>query len=89
MLTYVHTMAVSTIRSKSNPILEYLPYVIGAIGILLVVYFSIQVFKNLDNLKGKAAVEVDSLASPLDVYLNDQKVGQTPFTSNEIMPGDN
>ena len=83
-------MTISTIRAKkSNNLSTILMYVIGIIGVALVVFFGGEVIKNLDNLKGKAALTADTLNATADVYINGVMVGTTPFESEEIEPGYN
>lgn len=82
-------MSVSTIRGKSNSFVSYLPYIIGVIGMGLVIYFGIIVVKNLDKFKGKAVLEARLTYNEADVLINDQKVGKTPLEGIEVSPGDN
>ena len=82
-------MPISTIRAKSNPFLDYLPYIIGLIGMGLVIFFGILAVKNLGNLKGKSLLEADSLYSTADVLVNNTKIGQTPLSQTEVAPGEN
>ncbi|NMB70321.1 PEGA domain-containing protein [candidate division WWE3 bacterium] len=82
-------MAVSTIRSKNNPFVSFLPYLIGIIGMGLVVFFGILVVKNLDNVKSKALLEADSSYGTAEVLVNNIRIGQTPMSPTEVDTGEN
>ncbi|RJR26934.1 PEGA domain-containing protein [candidate division WWE3 bacterium] len=87
---YTSGMSVSTIsNNNSNKLSNIILYVLAIAGIGLVIYFGTEVLKNLDNLKGKAALTVDVLNTEADVSLNGEKVGTTPYSNKEIAPGEN
>jgi hypothetical protein len=82
-------MNVSTIRNPKNNLSTIIMYIVGIVGVALVVFFGGEVVKNLDNLKGKSAVTIDVINGTAEVYINDENAGSTPYESEEIKPGYN
>jgi len=82
-------MPVSTIRKKGLSFSSILLYLLGIIGVGLVVFFGAEVAKNIGNLGGKSALTVDVLNGKAEVYVNGTKVGETPYNSKDIKPGEN
>jgi hypothetical protein len=81
-------MAVTTIISnKENKFSKVLIYVIGIVGVGLVVFFGGQLIESIANKNGKAGINVETVFSSASVFVDGQKVGETPYTSNDIKPG--
>jgi len=82
-------MPISTISNNPNKLSNVILYVLAIAGIIMVIYFGSEVLKNLDNLKGKAALTVEVLYGDAEVLINGNKEGPTPFNSKDITPGEN
>jgi hypothetical protein len=90
MLTLNNTMAITTLsdvaEKKPNNILTY---IMGILGIGMIVYFGGELVKNFTRMKGMAGLVVSPIHGRQDVYLNGEMVGTTPFESKKIKPGNN
>lgn len=74
---------------KTSNFSNILVYALVILGMGLLVYLGVNVFKNLDNLNGKSAFSVSVLEGNSEVYLNDEYLGNTPYESKEIKSGEN
>jgi hypothetical protein len=82
-------MPISTLKSTNNSFANLLMYILSIIGVIAVIYFASQFFSGIDVLKKRSSLTVDVYNGTADVFVNDQLVGKTPFSSKEIAPGDN
>jgi hypothetical protein len=81
-------MPVSTIRNKEKSPANTLMYILGIIGVGLVVFFGGELLRNLDSVRGKSGLTVDVVQGKAEVYVNDAFLGETPLQSNNIKPGE-
>lgn len=86
MIETLYTIQEEKTKGPTTPIAMYL---LGVILMGAIVFFGGEIIKNFDNLKDKSAVTIDSLNQPADIYINDKKVGTTPYESKKITPGEN
>lgn len=86
MIQTLYTIQEEKEKGPSTPIAMYL---LGVVLMGAIVFFGGEIIKNFDNLKDKSAVTIDSLNQPADVYINDTKVGTTPYESKKMTPGEN
>ncbi|MBW6441334.1 PEGA domain-containing protein [Patescibacteria group bacterium] len=82
-------MAVSTISNDEKPFSTALIYFLGVLGVALVVFFGGELIRNLTGLGSKSALEVDVENGVAQVLINDKVVGDTPFRTQNIKPGQN
>jgi len=81
-------MAVTTIiTNKESKFSNVLIYILGILGVGLVVFFGGQVIENLDNLRGKSGVSVEVQNNSAQIIIDNQKVGDTIYTSKDLKPG--
>jgi hypothetical protein len=81
-------MAVTTIISnKENKFSKILVYLIGIVGVGLVVFFGGQLIDYVRGKTGKAGISVETVNSQASVFIDGQKVGETPYTSSSVKPG--
>lgn len=81
-------MAVTTIiNNKENKFSKILIYFLGIVGVGLVVFFGGQLIQYITNKNGKAGINVETVNSQASVFIDGQKVGETPYTSSDIKPG--
>lgn len=81
-------MAVTTIMNdQENKLSKFLIYFIGIVGIGLVVFFGGQLIQYITNKGGKAGLSVETLNSSASVLIDGTKVGETPYTANNVKPG--
>ena len=81
-------MAVTTIISyKENKLSKIAVYVVGILGVALVVFFGGQLIETLTNKNGKSGLSVETVGSTAAVFVDGEKVGETPFTTSSIKPG--
>jgi hypothetical protein len=81
-------MAVTTIiNHKESKLSKVLIYIIGIVGVGLVVFFGGQLIESIMNKSGKAGISVETVNSSASVFVDGQKVGETPYTSSDIRPG--
>ncbi len=81
-------MPVTTIMTKKEGGLpSFLIYILGIIGVGLVVFFGGQVIENIGNLGRKAGINVNTINGKASVSIDGQKVGDTPYTANNLKPG--
>lgn len=84
-------MTISTLQSKSaqqNPFFSIILYILAIFGAGMLVYFGGGFFKTLLKLDAKAGLTVEVLNGTADVYLDNTKLGTTPFQSATIKPGE-
>lgn len=86
-------MSISTLQNtrvqspkKSKNLLIYVSAIVGA---FVIVFFGKMGFDYLMSLNGKSGLTVDITNGRAEVFINDEKVGVTPFESKEIKPGEN
>ena len=83
-------MAVSTISNDDKkPFSTGLIYFLGILGVALVVFFGGELLRNLSGLSNKAVLNVVVQNGKAEVMVNNTKVGDTPFESKDIKPGNN
>lgn len=84
-------MPISTLQTnqRSNPISSFLLYFFGILGVAAFVYVGGNFVRNFKSLKGKSALTTDVLYASAKVLINGQEVGNTPFESKDITPGEN
>ncbi|MEZ6255551.1 MAG: PEGA domain-containing protein [Patescibacteria group bacterium] len=75
-------------REKSNTVSSFLYYVLAVIGVGFLIYFGISIYQNYAKIKGKSALLVSVTTGSADVYVDNELLGQTPFESEEIVPGE-
>ncbi len=81
-------MAVTTIiNNREGKFSKVLIYLMGVVGVGLVVFFGGQLVEYISNKNGKAGITVETVNSQASVFIDGQKVGETPYTSNDIKPG--
>ena len=81
-------MAVTTIiNNKENKFSKILIYFLGIVGVGLVVFFGGQLIQYITNKNAKAGINVETVNSQASVFIDGQKVGETPYTSSDIKPG--
>jgi len=73
---------------------KVLIYIFAVIGLALVIYFGIDTAQKLMNMSGTAELFVDVFHGEAEVFLNDERLGVTPYDSEsdetfEIKPGEN
>ncbi len=77
-------------KKKSAPTaVPIITYILGIACVGLLVFFGGEIFKNIDNIKNRSALSADSLNQQADVYVNGKKLGETPFESSKLDPGEN
>ncbi|GIW69377.1 MAG: hypothetical protein KatS3mg101_0124 [Patescibacteria group bacterium] len=84
-----HSMPISTIASKEKSLPNALLYFLGIVGVGLIVFFGGYIVRNIDKLKAKSGINITSIGEQADVYINDKFVGKTPYTADNITPGNN
>ncbi len=72
-------------KPKSNIFL----YIITIVGLIVAIFFAGKFLQNVDAFKQKSALTVDVYNGSAEVFINNQSVGKTPFSSKDINPGDN
>jgi len=82
-------MAVSTISNDEKPFSTAVLYILGIVGMALVVFFGGELIRNLTGLGNRSALEVRVANGEAQVLLNNEVVGNTPFESKNIKPGTN
>lgn len=82
-------MAVSTISNDEKPLSTALLYILGIVGVALVVFFGGELIKNLTGLGNRSALEVKVMGGEAQVLVNNEVIGNTPFESKNIKPGTN
>lgn len=83
-------MPISTIKSRNEfSFSTALMYLLAVGGIIAVIYFSSQLINNLGGLKGKSSLTVSVYTGDARVLLNNTDLGETPFSSRDITPGEN
>jgi hypothetical protein len=82
-------MTISTLQHKRKALPTPLVYILGIVGIGLIVYFGGEILRNLGNLKGKSSINVETPFGTADVYINGALVGKSTYKSQEIVPGEN
>ena len=83
------SMSISTIASKEKSLPNAALYIIGIIGVGLIVYFGGYIITNADKLKSKSGINVDVMGESAEIYINDKFVSKTPYTSAEVASGSN
>lgn len=82
-------MSISTIADKEKSLPNVALYIIGIIGVGLIVYFGGYIITNADKLKVKSGIKVEVSGDPAEIYVNDKFVGTTPLVSEDISSGNN
>ena len=82
-------MTVSTIRQKSSNFSTIIVYLLGVIGIGLVVFFGGQAIQNWDSIKKKSMLRAESYYMDAEIFVNNEKVGDKSVDSKEVKPGEN
>lgn len=82
-------MTISTIRQKSSNFSTIIVYLLGVIGIGLVVFFGGQAIQNWDTIKKKSMLRAESYYADAEIFVNDEKVGDKSVDSVEVKPGEN
>jgi len=82
-------MAVSTISNDEKPFSTAVLYILGIIGVALVVFFGGELIRNLTGIGNRSALEVRVANGEAQVLLNNEVLGNTPFESKDIKPGTN
>lgn len=85
----MQTLSTLQDTNEKGPTTPIALYLLGVILMGAIVFFGGEIVKNWDSLKDKSAVTIDSLNQVADVYINDVKVGTTPYESKKIEPGEN
>jgi hypothetical protein len=81
-------MAVTTIISNNeSKFSKVLIYLVGIVGVGLVVFFGGQLIEYVGNKSGKAGISVEVVNSQASVYIDGQKVGETPYSASDLKPG--
>ena len=70
--------------NKSNLI----TYIAAIIGLVIIVFFSINIVKNISKSQERGAVNVVT-QNPAEVYVNGEYAGTTPYESREVKVGEN
>ncbi|HBI35508.1 TPA: hypothetical protein DDY47_01055 [candidate division WWE3 bacterium] len=83
------SMSISTIANKEKSLPNAVIYIIGIIGVGLIVYFGGYIIRNADKLKSKSGIKVEVAGESAEVYINDKFVSKTPYTSDKIASGSN
>lgn len=86
-------MAVSTIyqsnkTTQTNKHTTVIIYALILLGLAALVFFGYDFVKNLTNLGGKSALNADVFYGKAEVYLDGTLLGNTPYESKEIKPGE-
>ncbi len=82
-------MSISTIASKEKSLPNAALYIIGIIGVGLIVYFGGYIITNADKLKSKSGINVEVSGESAEIYINDKFTSKTPYTSDDIASGSN
>jgi hypothetical protein len=83
-------MPISTIKSRNEfSFSTALMYLLAVGGIVAVIYFSSQLINSLGGLKGRSALTVSVYTGDGEVLLNGTNLGKTPYSSRDIVPGEN
>jgi len=82
-------MSISTIASKEKSLPNAALYIIGIVGVGLIVYFGGYIITNADKLRSKSGIKVEVSGESAEVYINDKFVSKTPYTSDNIASGVN
>ncbi|HBY10257.1 TPA: hypothetical protein DEG20_03350 [candidate division WWE3 bacterium] len=83
------SMSISTIASKEKSLPNAALYIIGIIGVGLIVYFGGYIITNADKLKSKSGINVEVSGESAEIYINDKFTSKTPYTSDDIASGSN
>src|SRR3989337_3722920 len=83
------SMSISTIANKEKSLPNAVLYIIGIIGVGLIVYFGGYIITNADKLRSKSGLNVEVSGESAEIYINDKFVSKTPYTSNDIASGSN
>lgn len=75
--------------NTSNSFYKILMSVFSVIGLVSLLYMGAMMVKNSSSLKKKSGLTVDTVNGTAKVYLNDILLGDTPFSSKDITPGEN
>jgi hypothetical protein len=75
--------------NSKKAILPIATYLLGVVSVGLLVVFGGEILKNLDNLKGTSILATDSVYGEAEVYVNEKRLGVTPFESRNISSGQN
>ncbi len=63
-------------------------YLLGIASVGLIIYFGGDIVQSINNLRGKAALTVDSPGIEAEVIINNKSAGNTPFEKSDIKPGE-
>ncbi len=72
-----------------SPVLTIIIYLFAIVGVGATVYFGGNLLTTLLNPNARAGLNVEVLNGSADVFINDEKVGTTPFESTNLKPGEN
>jgi len=82
-------MAISTIQSSKKNLPQFAVYLAAILGVGLLVYFGGNLIKSISNLTGKAALSVNTTYGEAQVLIDGKLVGDTPYNSKNVKPGNN
>lgn len=83
-------MAITTISGqKENKFSTIVIYILGILGIGLVVFFGGEIIRNLAGNKNSAGISINTLHGEAEVLINGVSVGKTPYTANNLKAGNN
>lgn len=82
-------MAVPTFQpQKKSNFSTFLIYIVAVLGVGLVVFFGAKAIKDMGGLKGKSGLSVEVLNGEAEVLLDDEYLGKTPYSSEEVNSGE-
>jgi hypothetical protein len=81
-------MAISTLTPTKTRTSSFL-YILMAVGLAAGIFFAFRFLQNADSFKKKSGLTADVYNGTAEVFINNQSVGKTPFTSESITPGEN
>jgi hypothetical protein len=85
-------MSISSLSSSNgNKFTTIIIYVLALLGVASIVYFgggTLQNMGGIGGIGGKATLSVENMFEEAEVFINDASVGRTPFTADDIKPGE-
>jgi hypothetical protein len=83
-------MSITTLSSQKSGFnfSQLALYFFALIGVASIVYYGGNIIKNIDNLKGRSAVKIESANSEAEVSINGKVVGKTPYFSKDAIAGE-
>jgi hypothetical protein len=75
-------------KKQNSSVFNIVIYSVALAGLGLIIYFSSDLLKALENIRGKSAITIESANQEAEVFINGESVGKTPIKTKDIKPGE-